>query len=432
MSFAQQLESRIRDNRLLSLPVSWTDELIFPYYEGLSLRNVPHTVAAMLGVPMPDSAPLQADVWQGQFPQKAIDRVVIFLLDGMGYKHLQMVMEEDAELRQAVADLTGGRGSVPLTSVAPSTTAVALTTLWTGAAPGQSGMVGTTMLLREFSTLGDMLGFKPMRGKHFNDVFADWGLPPESIVGARGISEHLAENGIESYTVLDRYLSGSGLSRILHRGIEHKVLHTGNSDMMLRLEDTLRQTRGKRCYIGAYWGALDGIAHAYGAHNRYTHRELRTQVLALRDLIQNPQVQDGRTLFVLMADHGHYDAPHSINIQKDAAAAPLKRAMAIGLSGDNRLPYVHLRPNTLESVKDYIAQTYADCLTYIEIEDAIAAGFFGSVVTDTARERLGDLVLVPRLEWTVQDPSVAAYPLISWHAGLSDWEMLVPFLWTVI
>jgi hypothetical protein len=432
MTQAQQLEARIRSNRMLTLPVTWTDEIIFPYYQGLSLRNVPHTAAAALGVPLPDSAPLLDDVWQGQYPAHAIDRVVIFLLDGMGYKHLQLVMEQDADVRQAVEELTGGRGAVPLTSVAPSTTAVALTTLWTGAAPGQTGLVGTTMLIREFSTLGNMLAFQPMRGKHFSDIFADWGLPPESIVGVQGISEHLAQNGIESYTVLDRYLSGSGLSRILHRGIEHKMLHTGNSDLMLRLEDTLRQTRGKRGYIGAYWGALDSIAHAYGAHNRYTHNELRAVVLALRDLVHDPDLRDGRTLFILMADHGHYDAPDSINLQKDNDAAPLRRAMALGLSGDNRLPTMHLRPKTLESVQAYIAETYADQLATIDIDDAIEAGFFGSIVTETARERLGDLVLVPRLGWTVQDPSVASYPLVSWHGGLSDWEMLVPFIWTTM
>src|SRR5262245_46067966 len=124
---ADQLEAQIRANRLFNLPVAWENECIYPYYEGLSLRNIPHTVADILNAPMPNSAPLLDIVWQAQKPEA--ERVVVFLMDGMGYMHLNQLMETNAELRDAVAQISGGRMPVPLTSVAPSTTMVALTTL---------------------------------------------------------------------------------------------------------------------------------------------------------------------------------------------------------------------------------------------------------------------------------------------------------------
>ena len=90
-TFAQQLESKIRENRLFEFPVDWSDELIFPYYSGLSLPNISHSIASALGYPMENANPLLDEVWQADVPQAK--RVVTFLIDGMGYKHLQMLKQ---------------------------------------------------------------------------------------------------------------------------------------------------------------------------------------------------------------------------------------------------------------------------------------------------------------------------------------------------
>src|SRR5690606_11720058 len=127
------LEQRIHNHRLFDTGVDWDHEIIHPNYGGLSLRNIPHTVADMLGVELPDHTPLDDVVWHGNKPQAR--RVVVVLLDGMGYRQLQEASTLDPAIHEAIEDLTDGRGFVPLTSTAPSTTAVALTTLWTGAVP---------------------------------------------------------------------------------------------------------------------------------------------------------------------------------------------------------------------------------------------------------------------------------------------------------
>ena len=109
---------------------------------------------------------------------------------------------------------------------------------------------------------------------------------------------------------------GTGLSRILHRGIAHTHLHNGYSDMLLRVEDALRITRGARCYVGIYWPALDTIAHAYGAHNRYTHTEIRTQLAALRDLQRN--TEEAQALANAEAVEGERAEPSRDRQQDDA------------------------------------------------------------------------------------------------------------------
>lgn len=426
------IEQKIRAHRLMPVLAAWADELIFPHYHGLSLRNIPHTIAALLNAPLPNSALLDEAVWGGEQPARTIDRVVVFLMDGLGYRHLNMLVEQDDELRQVVEDLTDGRGPVPLTSVLPSTTAVALTTLWTGAAPGATGITGTFTYLREFSMIGDMLSFRPVPGKNPPDTFSHWGVDAEKFVPVPGLAEQLAAKGVETHQVLAHSLMGTGLSRILHRGISHRQTHVGYTDFMLRLHGVLRDTRGKRGYVGIYHPGLDSVAHAYGAHNLFTHTEIKTHLTRLRDIFRDPAVQDGRTMVMILSDHGHYDATQSVNLKDDPKAAPIRDAMMISLTGDERLANLYVRHGTLETVKATIEQEYAGCLTYLETDKALAAGVYGDDLMPGIRSRLGDVVLVPRLGWKMRDAVLPPLPLVSVHAGMDAWEMLIPLLWKVI
>ncbi|MCU0513856.1 MAG: alkaline phosphatase family protein [Anaerolineae bacterium] len=429
---ADRIEQTLHTYRPLPVPAAWGAELIFPHYGGLSLRNVPHSIAALLGAPLPGSAPLDEQVWGGERPDIQFDRVIAFLMDGMGYRHVQRLAAEDAEAHALLADLTDGRGPVPLTSVLPSTTAVALTTLWTGAAPAATGITGTFTYLRPWSMIGDMLRFAPVPGGSPADTFVQWGVKAEEFVPVPGVAEQLAAQGVTTHLLLAHNLSGTGLSRILHRGIAQRHTHMGYSDFPLRLHHLLRQTAGQRGYIGVYHPGLDTLAHAYGAHNAFTAGEIKTYLRHLRDMLADPAVRDGRTLFMLLADHGHYDAPQPINLKDDPPAAPLRDALHMSLTGDERLANAYLRPGTLERVTATLAEHYADRLTWLETEAALAAGVYGPAVPEAHRHRLGDLVLIPRLGWKLRDPVLPPLPLVSVHSGMDAWEMLIPFLWQAL
>jgi hypothetical protein len=432
---ADHLEAMIRDQRLLEFPAAWGDELLFPYYGGLSLPNVTHTIAQMLDAPLPDSAPLLDDVWGDASPAGQVNRVVLMLLDGLGYQHLNMLADSDDEIHALLHDLTDGRGALPLTSIAPSTTAVALPSLWTGGTPGANGLTGTVTYLNEFSMPADMLRYKPTHGNYPVDTFFEWGLSSADVVALPGIAQHLESAAVETHVVINRMLMGSGLSHILHRGTVHAHTHTGYSDALPVLRQVLQATQGQRAYVSMYHGGVDTLAHRYGAHTDFTAREAKIWLRGLRDCLNDTAAQDGQTLFLLLADHGHYDVAHWINLRTDEKAAPIREAMTIGMMADARFGHLYLRPGTVETVKAHLEAEYADCLTYLETDSAIDAGLFGdpAAFSPRTRSRLGDLILIPRLGYGLTDPSVTDYShLISLHAGLSDREMLVPLLWRVI
>jgi predicted AlkP superfamily pyrophosphatase or phosphodiesterase len=432
MTTANQLERIIRDNRLLNLPVSWQDEIIYPYYHGFSIINITRSILALLGasVENPAYGELNPLVWGEQVPE--VERVIFFLCDGMGYKLLQELVEEDAEVADLIATLTDGRGLLPLTSVAPSTTAVALPAIWTAQPPGVSGMVGSVQFLREASVLADILAFRPSIGKHANGSLSDWGIDADNFVSNPVIAHYLDAVGVSANALVDYKLYGSGLSRIMHRGNLTTHIHLGYSDMFSRASQVLQETVGKKAYINVYNPALDTISHGYGAKSPQAVHELKYQLRSIRDAIADPALRDGKTLVVITADHGHADVHQAFDIPNDPKWKPIYNAMRSNMGADSRFAYLYLREGTKSSVIDVLEAEFSDQVAWVDRQTAIESGLFGDGNFHPDLEhRIGDLILIPRLGIRLTDPS-HLFKHASLHSGLSDREMFVPFIWRVI
>ncbi|TVR23161.1 MAG: hypothetical protein EA396_04195 [Anaerolineaceae bacterium] len=429
MPDAAKIEATIRANRLLKLPVAWDDEIIYPYYDGLSIMNVSRSVLNLLGVTT--SAPLSADVWDGTPPD--VDRVVLIVLDGLGYQFLHNLCAEDATVAAIVADLTGGHGIAPLTSVAPSTTAAALPAYWLAQPPGRSGMLGTVQFLRQPSLLADILFFRPAEGGHPHGSLESWGVDAEQFVTLPTVANQLNAVDVPVHIMVDRALFGSGLSKIMHRGNVNSALHLGQSDLYLRLAGLLRDTAGQRCYISAYNPAFDSVSHAYGADSLQAKHEARMQLQNLHAVLRDPaNGHDGRTLVMIAADHGHADAPNLLDIQRDAAYAPLTDAMRCNFGAEERLAYLYLREGTKAAVIDFLRETLADRVAWVTREEALAAGLFGTGdLHAEISHRVGDLIAIPRMGTRLMAAPHTAR-MVSAHGGLSSREMMVPLLWHTI
>ncbi|MBN1564671.1 MAG: alkaline phosphatase family protein [Anaerolineae bacterium] len=427
---AAEIEQTIRDHRLLDIDTAWADEIVFPYYDGLSIRNLAHTVARLLITKPPQdgqlgSSPLDPRLWESHWGE--VRRVVLFVSDGLGWLLLNEIMAEDAETAQIVADLMGDGGTLtPITSIAPSTTAAALPCIWTGTGPAGTGMVGTKLFLREFSVLADMLRYTPVNGRHYREVLADWGLDFDTFLPPPTLAEVLDERQIPTYLLREKSLFGSGLSRLMHRGVRRATPHYGYNDLWIALRDLLRQTRRNRCFVSVYWSAVDGFSHLHGTATEHTITEIRRQLADLRATLAADKVGDGRTLFILMADHGHTSVPDHVDLSEHEA---IKAALRCAPGGDSRFAHLYLRHDFRQPVIDTVRRDLGHQIATLNPADALAAGLFGpdAPYAETA-PRLGDLTLIARAGVAMgHGPRHASFPY-SMHAGLSDREMLVPLL----
>ncbi|NPV40448.1 MAG: hypothetical protein HPY72_03770 [Anaerolineae bacterium] len=181
---------------------------IHPFYDGYSIANLPASICAWLGCPLPSARPLAAE-FSGAF-SASYRHVIFILVDGLGWDSLQSLQENDrAPAWEAL--LQSGQ-LLPLTSVAPSTTSAALTTLWTARQPAEHGIIGYEMFLKEFGLIANIIlqsvsSFIGESGSLARAGFDPFTFLPVPTLGGRFLS-----NGIRAFALQPEPINGSGLS----------------------------------------------------------------------------------------------------------------------------------------------------------------------------------------------------------------------------
>jgi hypothetical protein len=292
-------------------------------------------------------------------------------------------------------------------------------------------MMATVLYLREAGMVGSLLKFKPVYGRHPDEIFDAWGITPETFIPVLPLGKILEQAGVTSHLLLPKDMLRTGLSRIIHQGITHEHTHAGYTDLWMQLYHLLSSTVGERCYVSIYWPAVDSVSHLHGSHNNFLRHEVKYQLTQLRNVLRESNIQDGQTLFMLIADHGHHNADNIIDFSKDERAAPIIQALrAIG--GEARFSYLYLRDGYKSAIKETIDEHFKDYFTYLEPAYALEEGLFGcDPAYAESIHRLGDLILVARLNTQLVRQYRRSNP-ISLHGGLSRWEMVVPLLWKTL
>jgi hypothetical protein len=421
---------RLAANRLPGIDLG--SRAFYPDYNGFSIANLPASVCRWLGVePMSQSAPSLNDAIHAYWG-KTFRTVVVFVLDGFGLNSVQQaIAQSDSPNLQVWRHLPGESLLAPLTSVVPSTTANALTTFWSGALPAEHGVVGYELFLKEYGMIANMILHNPASFSGEVGSLRQAGFNPETFLPVPVLGPHLLGHGVKPYAFLHRSIAFSGLSSMLQQQVETAPIYA-LSDLFINLSDLLDRPGNGRSYIYAYWSNLDDMSHRYGPDDERIERELASfsQQLGLF-LSERSKAVRGDTLFVLTADHGHIETPK--DAQYELRNHPdLLACMSMRPSGEARLPYVYLRAGKERAFETYVEQAWQGRFKLVRSEAFARAGLFGGR-GQYARlsERIGDYVMLPQGNeylWFKDREN----PLLGRHGGLSQTEMLSPFLGFVL
>ena len=170
---ASEIEQIILEHRLPVFEDELPDgEFVMPYYDGYSIVNLPATTAALFDIQLPGAIALPDELWK---PFSGSVRCIVqVLIDALGYYRLQRAMSAGPETLFHQIDRRGG-SQFPLTSVCPSTTTTALSSLWTGRMPIEHGMLGTRLFLRDQGLRANMIYFTPV-GFNSPNILLDEGM----------------------------------------------------------------------------------------------------------------------------------------------------------------------------------------------------------------------------------------------------------------
>jgi predicted AlkP superfamily pyrophosphatase or phosphodiesterase len=320
--------------------------------------------------------------------------VVVLLLDGLGWDALR---DRPAALPR-LASLAGG----PITTVVPSTTASALTSLSTGLAPSQHGVVGFRMRI-EGGVL-NVLRWRRDDGRHAPDPFS--------------VQRHAVFAGRPVPVVTKAEFSTTGFTEAHLRGVRF----VGWREVSTLVEHTRRLVEDGERFVYAYYPGVDSVAHQYGLHDGYYEAELRFAdelVEALLDALPE------RCALVVTSDHGqvHFGPEGWVELHD---VAPLVDAYA----GDGRFRYLYARRGAVNELCAQARREYGDQAWVWSREQLLDEGWLGpGPVSGSIRRRIGDVVLAARERVAFVDPTFPGETgLLAGHGSVTPDEMLVPFV----
>lgn len=419
----------ITDNLLPRLSTSKLEGLdlgegaIHPAYDGLSILNLPASLCHWLGASGPPHPRL--DIPELDVMVEGVKQVIVVLIDAVSHDRFRgwiagMATELDPEGDHCLL--------APLTSIVPSTTSSALTTLWTGRSPAEHGILGYEIFLKEYGLVANMITHTPMAFEGPGGSLYNAGFQPETALPVPTLGKYLTSAGVEAHAFLHYSIGRSGLSRMQYAGVE-KHLFSGLADLWIGVRD-LAQTRLEHPrLIWVYYGAVDGVSHRYGPDSERARAEFITFIQAL---LQNfigglSPVARRQTLLLILTDHGQI--PTVRDPKYELCNHPeLVGSLHLLPTGENRLLYLYPRPGRVKQVIEYFENTWPHSFNLIPSEKALKAGLFGpGPPAMEARDRLGDLIAVGQgdayLWWASKEN-----PLLGRHGGLSPQEMLVPLM----
>jgi hypothetical protein len=315
----------------------------------------------------------------------------------------------------------------PLTSVVPSTTTSALTSLWTGRSPAEHGIVGYELLLRDLGLIANMITLSPATLETPRGLLERAGLRPESLLPVPTLTHRLNQAGIEVHAFVGNSIRASGLSRMHYSGA---TLHGFGSpaDLWQGVRDTV-EARPQPRLVWAYYSGVDALSHIYSPDSVQVEVEFAHFVHAMLDVFIQRLARPLRreTLLLLFADHGQVATTPSPHFEL-RHHPELTRRLHLPPTGEARHAYLYLRPGQAGAVEEYLERTWPGAFSTIHSDHALDSGLYGPGTPDPATAgRLGDRVVLGRgsayLWWSSKEDA-----LLGRHGSVSADEMLVPLL----
>jgi hypothetical protein len=323
-----------------------------------------------------------------------VRRVVLLVIDGLGWQQLQQRME-------MAPTLNGFSGSW-ITTAAPTTTPVCLTSIVTGARPAEHGIVSYRMSVEDAGILDAQ--------KWMID-----GVVRKDLVDPVAFQRAQPFGGADVPAVIRTLFLGSGFTdAMFHHG---RVMgYQFPSSIPTRVRQLLDD--GEQ-FVYTYYDGIDITAHTEGLGNFYDAELRYVDHLVQSMLAALPE----DTALVITADHGHVEMTDGY-VELDAAV--IERCHLV--SGDARFRWLHVAPEQHDDVLKRCIDLYDDIAWVRTADEVIAEGWLGGVPDARVRSRMGDIAIAVAAPLGLLDPTSRTTLLASRHGSLTEAEVKVPFL----
>lgn len=334
-------------------------------------------------------------------PARRAAQVVLLVLDGLGWLQLR----DRPRLAPTLSAMAGG----PITSVVPTTTACALTSLVVGAPPAEHGIVAYRVLVDApaGAEVMNVLKWRTKSGdaRPFVDPATFQRVTP---FGGRPVP-----------VVSKAAFAGTGFTDAHQRGARQVGWHE-TSGMAV---DVAALVGAGEPFVYAYYDGVDRTAHIYGFDAHYD-AELVAADRLVADLLD---VLPPSCALAVTADHGQVEVgPRLIELDRSVTEHVSMQ------SGEPRFRWLHCASDAAAAPDRLAAECrrrYGDVAWVATYDEVVSADWMGGPLADDVRRRIGDVALVPFEPVAFMEPGEAAESrLVCRHGSLTPEEMYVPLV----
>lgn len=378
-------------------------------YDGGSIVNLAASIAHSFGVDLPTAriGSVLADGSNIEARLALAQTVFLVVLDGVGSRQIDDHVAGGCLAHHRQAELT---------SVFPSSTAPAITSLMTGLPPAAHGAPAwfvhdqqTGQVVRSL-----VMNVRSQASTRLTDDFWGWGA---WMAQAQGQCTAFQPRGIHD----SRY------SRLAMAGAR-RVGYTRLPDLLESLSKVAREPSPLRQFVYVYLPQFDSTGHQFGCRSDEAATCLRTLDNWFEQLLDS--VAGSGSLVVGVADHGFVDIAPAQQMQLDDYPS-VACCLSAPLAGEPRTVFARVREVDQTHFDATVAQSgLGDCCDVYRSEALIDAGWLGPHAGADIRARCGTHTLVMRAGYTLNDclPGEEPSQFVGMHGGDTSDEMLVPLI----
>ena len=334
------------------------------------------------------SNPRLSRILEEQRPAK----VFVLLVDGMGTSLIRRVLPEDSFLRENML--------ASVTTVFPTTTTAATTSIRNGRAPCENAWLGWTQYLKEVEDI-----IIPFRSSgYYNDI------PYEEGIFGRYIPVSSTENDLNEAGIAARVL----FPAFMEDGCEDF------DEMCERLSDLSYNSEYR--YIYAYWDMYDTYMHMYGPSSKICDFYLININYLLEELAANLNED---TILIVTADHGQIDVKRFYNL----CHSPFEKFFVRKPALEQRAMALYIREGMKEEFEKNFKAAFENDYVLLSKDQVLRSKLFGDRPNHPRFEEfIGDYLAIAKSDMILiyrEQDDAHAY---GQHAGICDEELMIPVI----
>jgi len=348
---------------------------------------------------------------------KTKKNIILYILDGFGMNLLNKFATSTKFLNKNLIS--------PITSVFPSTTSAAITSIISGKTPWEHGAIGWTLYFKEFAKNIDYLPnwdsitYKTQNAKKYNII---------DYIGADNIFNKISNTAhdIQQFYLTHKELSQS--SNILRNsGTAEIIPYQDSKHLYKTLNKLILKSNSTRKLIFVYSSSPDNIEHHHGVYAEEVEKFIQETDSALEKL--SLQLKGTDTTILISADHGLIDVDKYFYVNEDVK---LFDSMIMPTFPEPRFISFFVKKHKMKQFEEAFRK-YEDKFLLFERDEFLKHKLLGNgKMHPKIDDFIGDYMAI-----AISDSAMKSIYMQNgkWkkefyahHAGLTEDEMLVPLI----